>query len=129
LLVRCVREQGPGTARLALTTAVVERLPWHVEAREAHALDLAISGRWDEGLAAMRAAIAANPAFLPRRERLVGLLRLAAEALPTRSAVLLAEANAEQRLIADLAARVHPRNRPRGEVPGRRSALPVQPAP
>jgi O-antigen ligase len=128
LLLHCLREQA-GADRLAHSTIAAECLPWHGEAQEAFAVDLALNGRWDESLAAMRTAIASNPAYLPRRERLIGLLRFAAEALPSRSAVLLAEADEEERLITESAPRVHPRNRPRGMIPGHRSTLPVQPAP
>lgn len=128
LLQRCVRERV-GVERLTLTTDLVDRLPWNVELQEAFATDLALNGHWDESLAAMRNAIATNPAYLPRRELMVGLLRLAAKALPARSAVLLAEAADEQRRIAELAPRVHPRNRPRGIIPGHNSGLPIQPAP
>ena len=126
LLLRCMRTRV-GADRLAFTAALAPRLPWEGEVREAFALDLALDGRWDDSIAVMREAIAGNPAYLPRRERLIDLLRLAAASLPTRSAGLLAEAAEEQRRITDLAPHVHPRNRPRGV--GRQSGLPVEPAP
>jgi hypothetical protein len=74
----------------------------------------------------MRQAVANNPAYLPRRQRLIDLLVRAARALPSQAPTLFAEAERESQRLAELATLVHPRNRlPQTNA----SALPVQPTP
>lgn len=112
--------------RLPFGRHMVEQMPWNSKALESHAWDLARAGHWEDAITRMHAAVAANPAYLPRRERLVGLLKQAAGALPARAKEWEHEAEMEQQRIAKLDLRVHPRNRlPKPPASG----LPVEPAP
>jgi hypothetical protein len=125
LLLASVRRHPPGEARAAWSTDFARACPWSAQAQELSAIDLSLTGRWEEALLVMRNAVAANPAYLPRRQRLVELLRRMAAVLPSRAAALQKEIEHEEQSITDLATKVHFRNRPTPPA----SALPVQPAP
>jgi len=117
---------APTFDRLPFSRYLVDQMPWNAEVLELHAADLAQSGRWEDAIAQMRTAIAANPAYLPRRQRFVALMTRAADALPTRANNLKREAEMEQERILKLDPLVHPRNRlPKPPA----SRLPVQPTP
>lgn len=115
----------PGENRLIFSNLFAGEYPWSSQLHELHAQDCVAVGDWTNAVAAMRRAIAQNPAYLPRRQRLVELLELAAQASPTNAAELRQSANEERLHINDLALIVHPRNRLKPPS----SALPVQPAP
>jgi hypothetical protein len=125
LLMASVRRHPPGAARLDWSSDLARRCPWSAQAQELSAVDLSLAGRWEEAILVMRDAVAANPAYLPRRQRLIDLLRRTGTALPSRADALHKEIELEERLIADLTPVVHFRNRPLPTA----SALPVQPTP
>jgi O-antigen ligase len=125
LLLAALRT-SPADGRLDLSRDVALRMPWSTEVHETMASELARAGRWDEAVTALRLAVTRNPAYLPRRQRLVDLLTHAASVLPSQAEALLAEAAHERQRIVDLALVVHPRNRlPKPPASG----LSVQPAP
>ena len=115
----------PGAERLPISRRLSEREAWNVQAQEWLSQDFAATGRWDEAVTTLTHAIALNPAYLPRRQRLVDLLDRSAAAIPTRSTSLTQQAEAERQRIAELALIVHPRNRLKPPT----SSLPVQPTP
>ncbi len=112
--------------RLPFSTAVSARLPWNATASDFRAHDLAHVGRWDDALIAAQHAIACEPAFLLRRQRLMVLLAQAAQALPTRSAEFQTQIDQERQRLIELSPIVHPRHRLPKPLTSR---LPVQPAP
>ncbi len=116
----------PGMNRLPFSQRLADAQPWNPQAQELMAIDAARSGAWTESLTAMRQAVANNPGYLPRRQRLVDLLVHAARALPSQASTLFVEAERESQRLAELASVVHPRNR----LPlTTDSGLPIQPAP
>jgi O-antigen ligase len=126
LMLAIVRAMPPGGERLPFSQRLAERQPWNGAALELLAADTAHSGAWSDALTAMRQAVHNNPAYLPRRQRLIDLLVHAARALPSQAPSLIAEAERESQRLAELAPVVHPRNR----LPqSTESALPVQPTP
>ena len=117
---------APTFDRLKFSSHLAEQMPWNAEVLELYAVDLAMSGHWEDAIIRMQAAINANPAYLPRRQRLVSLMKRAAENLPTRARDLERDAELEKKRIGQLDASVHPRNRlPKQPASG----FPVQPAP
>lgn len=129
LLLAIVRAMPPGGERLPFSQRLAERQPWSGAALELLAADTARSGAWSDALTAMRQAVANNPAYLPRRQRLIDLLVRAARALPSQAPNLITEAERESQRLAELAPVVHPRNRLPKTTESAESALPVQPTP
>ena len=113
----------PRAERIRADAALLQRYPWDPLLYELQAQDLGPT----DGFAAeaLRTAITLDPAYLPRRQRLVELYEQAAAQSPQGRTELLALAAAERQRIAELAPVVHPRNRLVKPL----SALPVQPAP
>ncbi len=101
----------PGNDRLSLTKIFVDYHPWNAQAHEWVAQDFAAVGQWDDAIHALTIAIAYNPAFLPRHQRLTELLDRAAVALPTRANEFHHQAEIERQRITELSQIVHPRNR------------------
>lgn len=126
LAVTALRLIPPGQGRISFSTAVVDSQPWNPHAHECRAQDLVALGDWPNAVISLRRAIEQNPAYLPRRQRLVDLLVRAARALPSQASTLFAEAERESQRIAELAPVVHLRNRLPQTTD---SGLPVQPAP
>ena len=125
LVNACIMANPPGSERLSLTRTAVEHSPWNAQAHEWLAQDLALAGRWDDAINALKNAINLNPGYLPRRQHLAELLDYAANTLPTRANDFHRQAESERQHIAELSPIVHPRNRLIIK-PG--STLPVQPA-
>lgn len=117
---------SPTFDRLPFSSHLAEQMPWNTEALEFHAVDLALAGRWEDAIAQMQAAVDANPAYLPRRQRYVDLMKRTAKALPTRAQELERKAAMEQQRIAELGPIAHPRNR---LLTPPASGFPVQPTP
>jgi hypothetical protein len=112
LAFRLVLLTPAGSDRLPDSTALAARHPWSGPAQELLAQDCAATGRWDEAVAAMSAAVERAPADLARRQRLAGLLERAAVASPLHATALRRRADEERARIAALEPLVHPRNRP-----------------
>jgi tetratricopeptide (TPR) repeat protein len=125
LVNACIMANPPGSERLSLTRTAVEHYPWNAQAHEWLAQDLAVAGRCDDAINALKNAINLNPGYLPRRQHLAELLDYAANTLPTRANDFHRQAESERQHIAELSPIVHPRNRLIIK-PG--STLPVQPA-
>jgi hypothetical protein len=138
LMYALVSALPPGNERLSLSRRLAQHQPWNGAALELYAAELARSGAWSDALTSMRQAVANNPAYLPRRQRLIDLLMHAARALPSQRLSLFAEATQESQRIEDLMPLVHPRNRlppvadsavDSAADTASDSALPIQPAP
>ena len=126
LAVTVLRLIPPGQKRLAVSTAMVESQPWNPHVHDCRAQDLIAMGDWPNAVISLRRAIEQNPAYLPRRQRLVETLERAAAVLPETATTLRQVAHDERQRIAELALIVHPRNRlPKPPASG----LPIQPAP
>jgi O-antigen ligase len=127
LTVAALRQVPPGVERITHSTYARMLFSWNPSVDELVAQDLMTLG--DAGAAGaagvLRSAIETNPAFLPRRQRLVELCERAALLVPSQRDLFLQLAQAERQRIAELTPIVHPRNR----LKPASSALPIQPAP
>jgi hypothetical protein len=124
LVVAALRHMAPGQERIPYCSQARHLQPWDPRLDDLYAQDLAVLGD-ERACDALRTAVALNPAYLPRRLRLVELYERAATWSPERRDQFLQLAQAERERIAELAPIVHPRNRLRPLASG----LPVQPAP
>lgn len=125
LTVAALQRMTPGAGRISHSGHARAVYFWNPTIDELFAQDLMALG--EIGAAgALRTAVEQNPAYLPRRQRLVELYEHAAALSPTQRDLFLQLAQAERQRIVELAPIVHPRNRlPKPP----RSGLPVQPAP
>lgn len=101
-----------GAQRLALGERWRRLMPGDAGLCELQAQDLETLGRYQEAIAAERAAVRLTPAHLARRLALARLLDRAGDHEPEQAAALHAAAGAERAEVEALKTVVHPRNLP-----------------
>jgi hypothetical protein len=125
LVVTALRQFTPGERRITYCSHARKNQPWNPQLNELLAQDLLAVGD-QNAFEPLQTAVELNPAYLPRRLRLVELYERAAALSPERREQLKQLAQSERQRIAELVPIVHPRNRLH-KPPA--SGLPIQPAP
>ncbi len=111
MIMQVLAELPPGEQRLLYTERFHKTYPWDGTLLEILAQDYAALGRYDDAITCMEKSVLTTPAYMPRRQRFIGLLTHAAEARPSTKIALHKRIDDEKALIEKLTPLVHQRNK------------------